>query len=191
MTVDPSKGYEAVASAHIWRRRTIGAETVRAWARSLPLGTAVLDLGCGGGRPISMALIDEGCTVYGVDAAPSMVAAFRRRFPDAQVACEPAEESSFFGRSFDGIVAWGVMFLLSENAQREVIRRAASALNPGGRFLFTSGKASDKWADAVTGRLSVSLGADAYRSLLSGVNLGVIDEYVDEGENYYYDAVKR
>lgn len=83
------------------------------------------------------------------------------------------------------------MFLLSEDAQREVIRRAASALNLGGRFLFTSPKQSDTWADAVTGRPSVSLGADIYRSLLSRVNLDVIVEYVDEGENYYYDAVKR
>src|SRR5687768_3741370 len=189
MTVDRSNGYEAAASEHIARRRTIGADRVRAWARSLPPKPAVLDLGCGDGRPISIALIDERCTVYGVDAAPSMVAAFRRRFPDAQVVCEPAEESSFFGRSFDGIVAWGMMFLLSENPQREVIRRAASALNAGGRFLFTSAKQSDTWTDAVTGRPSVSLGADAYRSLLSGVNLDVIDEYVDEGENYYYDAV--
>jgi hypothetical protein len=120
-----------------------------------------------------------------------MVAAFRRRFPDAEVACEPAEESSFFGRSFDGIVAWGLMFLLSADAQCAVIRRAASALNPGGRFLFTSPKQSDTWADAVTGRQSLSLGADAYRSLLSDANLAIVGEYLDEGDNYYYDTVKQ
>jgi hypothetical protein len=72
-----------------------------------------------------------------------------------------------------------------------VCERTTRIREAGGRFLFTSGKQSDTWADAVTGRPSVSLGADAYRSLLSGVNLDVIGEYVDEGENYYYDAVKR
>lgn len=188
---DRSNGYEALASEHIARRRPIGAATVRAWARSLPAGAAVLDLGCGDGMPISKALIDEGLDVYGIDASPSMVAAFRRNFQQARVACEPAEESSFFSKSFDGIVAWGLMFLLSADAQRLVISRVASALKPGGRFLFTASKESDTWTDALTGRPSVSLGADAYRSLLLAADLAVVAEHQDEGDNYYYEAAKR
>ncbi|HMI63810.1 MAG TPA: class I SAM-dependent methyltransferase, partial [Puia sp.] len=47
------------------------------------------------------------------------------------VACESVERSSFFNRSFDGVIAVGLMFLLSEETQRTLIPKMAAALNPG------------------------------------------------------------
>src|SRR5690606_15430980 len=119
-------------------------------------------------------------TVHGVDASPNMVAAFRRRFPDAPVACESVEESDFFGRTFDGIVAIGLMFLLSPDTQRDVIRRIARALEPDGRFLFTAPAQACEWTDVLTGGDSGSLGADRYRAILSDAGLDLIGEYDDE-----------
>jgi 2-polyprenyl-3-methyl-5-hydroxy-6-metoxy-1,4-benzoquinol methylase len=40
----------------------------------------VLDLGCGTGIPNSKILIDEGMTVYGIDASPTMVRLSNRIF---------------------------------------------------------------------------------------------------------------
>jgi SAM-dependent methyltransferase len=188
---DQSNGWEAVADRLIAERSRIGTATVRSWCRALPAGALVLDLGCGAGVPVSETLIHEGCVVSGVDASPSLVAAFRRRFPQAQVACEPAEESDFFGRTFDGIVAIGLLFLLHPDLQRDVIRRAAAALNPGGRFLFTAPTQTGRWADIMTGRESVSLGDAAYRRALADAGLAVLAEYVDEGESHYYDTAHR
>jgi cyclopropane fatty-acyl-phospholipid synthase-like methyltransferase len=102
------------------------------WARSLPGGAPVLDLGCGFGVPVSEALIDEGLAVHGVDVSPTMVAAFRQRLPQARVACERVEESRFFDRTFDGVVAIGLLFLLAPDAQRALIGRVARALIPVG-----------------------------------------------------------
>src|SRR5690606_24111463 len=107
------------------------------WARGLRAGATILDLGCGDGLPIARALLSDGFDVYGVDASPTLVAAFSRRFPQAKVMCEPVEESSFFGRKFDGVLAIGLIFLLPSDAQRSLIRRVAQVLTPGGRFLFT------------------------------------------------------
>jgi SAM-dependent methyltransferase len=190
---DRSNGYEAVASEHIARRHhsQIGVRTVRAWAQSLPPDAAILDLGCGDGVPISGALINDGYAVYGIDASPSMVSAFHLNFPQVPVACEAAEDSRFFDRSFDGILAWGLMFLLPADTQQLLIRRVAVALNPGGRFLFTSPAEACTWADAVTGRQSLSLGAGSYTALLSGANLVLVGEHQDEGENHYYEAARR
>jgi hypothetical protein len=42
----------------------------------------------------------------------------------------------------------------------------------------------------MTGMESISLGAETYRSQLAAVGLSVIDEYEDEGQNYYFDALK-
>lgn len=191
--VDRSNGYEAVAAKLIAGRdrSIIGVATVRNWARSLPAGASVLDLGCGHGAPIAATLMNDGFVVHGIDASPSLIAEFRRRLPQAEVACEPAEDSSFFGRTFDGIVAVGLIFLLSVDAQRKLIRRVALALKPGSRFLFTAPTQCATWTDILTARPSISLGAREYQRLLSEAGLLLVNEYVDEGENHYYDSVRR
>lgn len=188
--IDRSNGWEAVAGRLIAERSRVGAETVRTWCRELPAGATVLDLGCGAGVPVSETLIDEGCRVHGVDASPSLVETFRRRFPEVPVACEPAEESEFFGRSFDGVVAIGLMFLLPPDSQRQIIRRVASALHAGGRFLFTAPTQVATWTDLLTGRPSISLGDSEYRRVLAEAGLAVLGERVDEGENHYYDVAR-
>jgi len=162
--------------------------TVRRWAHSLPQGASVLDLGCGHGVPISMTLIEEGVVVYGVDASPSLTAAFQCRFPHAPVACEAVEDSPFFGRTFDGVIAVGLMFLLPGEGQRQLIGKVAQALNPGGRFLFTSPAQVCTWIDKLTGRQAQSLGVEAYRAALAESGFALAGEHVDEGDNHYYDA---
>jgi len=106
------------------------------------------------------------------------------------VVCEPVEESTFFDRTFDGVVAVGLVFLLSEPAQRALIRRVASALRPQGQFLFTAPVQKVSWADTLTGRRSLSLGAEAYAEALAEVGLTVITMDEDEGGNHYYVAVR-
>jgi SAM-dependent methyltransferase len=190
---DASNGYEAVASEFMAARErsNVGVATVRAWGRSLPKGAAVLELGCGSGVPISEALMNDGVVLYGVDASRSLTAAFRSRFPNAPVACEAVEDSRFFDRTFDGVLAVGLMFLLPAHAQRDLIRRVALALTRGGRFLFSSPAQSCSWTDMLTERPSLSLGAAAYKAVLSDAGLRLIGEHLDEGENHYYDACKQ
>ena len=187
--MEASNGYESCAEEFITARDTfIGVGLVRDWVRRLPRRACVLDLGCGHGVPVTETLIEEGARVYGIDASPSLVIAFHRRFPGCPVACEPAEESDFFGRTFDGVIASGLMFLLHPGAQALLIRRAATALVPGGSFLFTAPAQVATWADVLTGRTSTSLGAEAYRAALAGAGLALVAEHDDEGGNHYYEA---
>lgn len=189
---DSSNGYEAAASEFISvrNRSGIGAATVRAWARSLPPGGDVLDLGCGHGVPISQTLIDAGLNVFGVDASPTMIAAFRAQFPEVPAECSAVESSRLFDRSFDAAVAWGLIFLLPPDAQSDLVRRVAGALRPGGRFLFTSPAQECEWRDNLTGQLSTSLGRAEYRRILEESGLLLEGEADDEGENHYYLALK-
>lgn len=189
---DASNGYESVAAKFIAAREqsSIGIEVVRTWARNLSSGAAILDLGCGTGVPISQLLIEAGFRIYGVDASPTLVAEFHRRFPQMSVACEPVETSAFFAKTFDGVVAIGLMFLLPADVQRSLIFKVASALNRGGHFLFASPSQVCEWTDLMTGRLSRSLGEDAYITLLAEAGLVIIGNYTDEGGNYYFHALK-
>ena len=189
MVDDLSGGYdEAAAGFAASRNPAIGVATVRAWAKLLPPRSSVLDLGCGTGIPISRALIEEGMSLSGIDASPAMVSAFQANFPGVPVACEPAESSTYFGRRFHGIVAWGLIFLLPPESQGALIRRAAAALEPGGSFLFTAPEPACMWNDLLTGHASVSLGAPAYRNLLAGTGLTLVAEHRDEGDNHYYES---
>jgi 2-polyprenyl-3-methyl-5-hydroxy-6-metoxy-1,4-benzoquinol methylase len=103
---DKSNGYEEVAERFMSARNPrTGAAIVREWSHKLPPRTTILDLGCGHGVPISQTLIEEGFTVFGVDASPTLIEAFRKRFPNAFAECSAAEDSEFFERTFDGVVA--------------------------------------------------------------------------------------
>jgi SAM-dependent methyltransferase len=197
MTHDASNGYEDVADMFIARRGTrravgdaIGAAVVHAWAEAFPPSATVLDLGSGPGEPSTRILCDAGLTPYAVDASPKMVAAFRGRFPGVEIECNTVEASDYFAREFDGVLAWGLLFLLEPAAQAQVIGKVGRALRLGGRFLFTAHTQPLEWLDAMTDRKSQSLGAEAYERLLRDAGMAWVGEAEDEGENHYYFAEK-
>jgi SAM-dependent methyltransferase len=196
-TEDGSSGYEAVANIYIAGRGTrsrvgdsIGAAVVKAWADAFPPGATVLDLGSGPGEPSTRILQEAGLTTYAVDASPTMVAAFRERFPGVPIEQNTVEDSEFFNRTFSGVLAWGLLFLLDPAAQALVIEKVARALEPQGRFLFTAPRQPLEWLDGMTGRQSQSLGEHTYKRLLHDAGLTWVADAQDEGENHYYFVEK-
>ena len=196
-TNDGSNGYEAVAPFYIAGRGTrpragdsIGAAVVKAWAAGFAPGATVLDLGSGPGEPGTRILQEAGLATCALDASPTMVAAFRERFPSVPIEQNTVEASTFFSRTFDGVLAWGLMFLLEPGAQALVIGKVAQALAPRGRFLFTAPRQPVDWLDGMTGQPSRSLGEDTYKRLLRDAGLTWIANAEDEGENYYHFAEK-
>ena len=188
---DSSNGYQATAETFILARSpTIGLRIVKKWAKGLPSDASILDIGCGHGIPISGALLQHGFTVYGVDASATLVARFRERFPHAPVECNSVEDSLFFSRTFDAVVAWGLFFILPALTQLSLIGKVARALNQRGHFLFTSPMQACSWRDSMTGLTSTSLGRQRYEQELVAHRLLLVGNDEDEGGNYYYFAVK-
>ena len=192
--MDKSNGYEQIAPIFVKGRgqaiNGVGKSSVRKWAQALPRNSNVLDVGCGTGIPVSMVLINEGMTVYAIDASPTMVKAFQQNFPNNPVACEAVEDSLFFNRKFDAIIAWGLIFLLPAELQEIVIQKAANALQTAGKFLFTATGKRNEWKDAMTDQHSLSLGPEKYKELLTASGLSLVEEFEDEGENHYFNAIK-
>lgn len=192
-TEDGSNGYEAVADIYIAGRGTrsrvsesVGAAVVKAWADAFSPGATVLDLGSGPGEPGTRILQEAGLTTYAVDASPTMVAAFRDKFPGVPIELNTVEASRFFNRTFDGVLAWGLLFLLDPAAQAVVIEKVARALEPQGRFLFTAPREPLAWLDGMTGRPSQSLGEHTYERLIRDAGLTHVADTQDEGGNHYY-----
>lgn len=188
---DKSHGYDQIAHHFIAARNSrIGPSVVGEWCKTLPPGCAILDIACGHGVPTTQTLVEQGLEIYGADASPKLLAEFRKRFPAAQAQCSAAEDSDFFGRTFDAIIAWGLMFILPVDVQQNLIQKIARTLNPGGKFVFTSVKDAVTWNDSLTGEVSQSPGAEWYRQVLREAGLTVERETSDEGENYYFFTAK-
>jgi len=195
---DKSNGYEEVAAVFIAGRggrnsAGIGASALADWSQTLPSKATILDLGCGTGIPISQVLIERGFRVYGVDASPTILAAFRAGFPGVPLECAAVEDSDFFGRAFDAVIAWGLFFLLDVEVQRRLIKKIGGVLRSGGRLLFTAPAESDEsgsWPDVMTGRPQFSLGYEEYRKALEAEGMSLVGTQRDEGGNHYYLALK-
>lgn len=194
MDIHPSRGYESVADVFAQIRENtlnrIGYSTVYEWACMFPKGAQLLDVGCGTGKPITQALLDSGATVYALDASASMVRKFKQHFPKVPIRQESAFTSSYFDLTYDGIVAWGVIFLFPEQDQIRLFERLSGSLKPEGLFLFTSPAQNVTWNDTLTGLESVSLGRERYLDVFSHFGYVLDREWEDEGENHYFSMKK-
>jgi cyclopropane fatty-acyl-phospholipid synthase-like methyltransferase len=190
MTTDSAIAYDLNAQDFLNARdhSTIGADVIAHWSRTLGKDAQVLELACGGGYPITRALQDAGLRLWAIESSPNLVAEFQRRFPDVPVQCAKVQDSDFFGRTYDAVVAVGLMFLLIENEQAALIHRVAQVLLPGGRFLFTAPLQRCQWDDATTGIASQSLGRTVYEDCMRSAGLSLIATYTDSGDNHYYEA---
>jgi len=188
--MDSAKAYEAHAYEYLHGRDTspIGTQVVDQWSRTLRKGATVIELACGGGYPITRVLNAAGLQLWAVESSPTLVAEFRSRFPTIPVQCARVQESDFFGRKYEGVIAIGLIFLLSEQEQANLISRVSETLEPGGRFLFMAPIQIGTWNDMNTGLECTSLGQDRYEELLRNVGLHVVATHRDVGENNYYDA---
>ena len=188
---DKSNGYDEIAHHFIAARNSrIGPRLALEWSAGLKPGSSILDLACGHGVPIAQALSGQGFSYYAVDASPRLLAEFRKQFPAAATQCAAVEDSDLFGKTFDGVICMGLMFLLPPETQRLVISKVARALKPGGKFLFTSVKDEVRWKDSLTDRDSYSPGAQWYHRALSEEGLVIEREEFDEGGNYNFFGVK-
>jgi len=62
------------------------------------------------------------------------------QLPNRPCSVAAVEDSDFFGRTLDDVVAWGLFFLHSAEVQLKLIEKVAAILPSGGRLLFTAPK---------------------------------------------------
>lgn len=183
--------YEPVAKEFMQVRNSeIGVSEIEDWLIQFSAGDKLLDLGCGHGYPLGKLLQQSGLQVFGIDVSPTLAEEYKRNFPKATVACESVVDSALFSHQFDGVLAWGLLFLLTEKEQIQTLNNVAGAVREGGRLLFTSPSVRAEWEDILTNTTSVSLGAEAYREILTDLGFEVQSEYDGSGNSHYYDAVK-
>lgn len=144
-------------------------------------GTSVLDLGCGMGEPMARYLIGNAHSVTGVDAAPSIIALCRGRFPEERWIVADMRDLNL-GARFGGILAWDSFFHLTPEDQRvmfAVFRRHAAH---GAGLMFTSGPVRGEAIGSFRGEplYHSSLDADEYMELLKAHGFEIVARVVDD-----------
>lgn len=146
-----------------------------------PTPADLLDLGCGAGEPIARYFIDRGYTVTGLDAAPSMLAICRERFPQ-MTWLQGDMRSLELNARFDVIVAWNSFFHLAADAQRSMFARFKAWSRPNTVLLFTSGFSEGEAIGEMFGHslYHASLDTAEYASLLDAHGFSVIEHRVED-----------
>ena len=183
---DPSNGYDDIVDTYRAARSPSGVTVVADWIKPLKPGARILDIGAGTGQPLIPVLQAADLDIFALDASPAMIAAFKAEFPEIESVCEPVEDSAFFGGQFEAILAIGLVFLLSEEAQIKLLHRISAALVPGGAVLFSAPIESGAWQDVLTDQTSQSLGETAYHKHLAEAGFDAVTHLTDRwGSNYY------
>lgn len=106
----------------------------------IPRGSAVLDLGVGGGRTTGY-LSSRSSAYVGVDYAISMVNACRSKFPGLEFSvADAAELSAFRDESFDAVVFAfnGIDYVFPSDGRKLCFRHVRRILKRNGRLIFSS-----------------------------------------------------
>jgi ubiquinone/menaquinone biosynthesis C-methylase UbiE len=106
----------------------------------IPGGSAILDLGVGGGRTTSY-LASRASRYVGVDYAPAMVRACEAKFPNLEFEVADAADLSIFpDASFNAVVCAfnGIDYVLPEQARRSCFAHVHRVLKADGVFIFSS-----------------------------------------------------
>ncbi|MHB8812155.1 MAG: class I SAM-dependent methyltransferase [Steroidobacteraceae bacterium] len=147
----------------------------------LPTASSILDLGCGGGIPITRYLTERNFRVTGVDASSTMIELWRSRFPDNR-AVQADMRQLELGERFSGLIAWDSFFHLPQHDQRSMFRTFARHAAPHAALLFTSGGALDEAVGSLRGEplYHASLDPGEYESLLVENGFVVRDHVTDD-----------
>jgi cyclopropane fatty-acyl-phospholipid synthase-like methyltransferase len=151
----------------------------------LPHGSRVLDLGCGAGVPITLAL-SQRYDVTGVDFSTEQIALAKVQVPDATFLQADMTTCAFPEGSFDAVVSFFAIFHVPREEHAALFERVGGWLKPGGYFLATlalDNEAAYTEGDYFGQEMHWSnFGIEEYERLLVEIGFEVLDSWLLEDD---------
>jgi SAM-dependent methyltransferase len=135
-------GYERCGSAYSAARSTTPPASLPLFADRIPVGAAVLDIGCGSGLPVTAALAAR-FSATGINIAAGQIERARQNVPRARFVHADIMTQVFVPESFAGVVMIYALFHLPRQEQPALLRRIGTWLRPRGLLLATLAQTSD------------------------------------------------
>jgi SAM-dependent methyltransferase len=101
------------------------------FAKLLPKGARVLDVGCGAGVKAKY-LSAKGLKVLGLDFSEQMVEIAKREVPEAEFIVKDMNEVGELKNNFDGVFMQASLLHIPKGEALNVLTKMESKLNPGG-----------------------------------------------------------
>lgn len=160
------------------------------FTKRLKPGAHILEVGSGGGLPITKYLTDAGFKVTGLDVSSNLVDIARRNVPEAQfikgdiLSFSPLEK-------FDAIVSWDCLFHLNYNHQTNAFKKLYELLKDGGNLIFSHGDTDGEITGEMNGETFYysSLGSKKILEALNEVGFTLLSYTLDDTEEHGYIVV--
>jgi SAM-dependent methyltransferase len=151
------------------------------FANKLPIGTTVLDLGCGGGVPVAAHLLSRGLRVTGIDSSPTLISLCRSRFPRYEWVVADMRTLAL-GRTFDGVLAWDSFFHLRPEDQRRMFGVFSAHAAENCMLMFNTGPRHGESIGSYGGDpfYHASLDSAEYADLLASFGFELIDHTIED-----------
>jgi ubiquinone/menaquinone biosynthesis C-methylase UbiE len=148
----------------------------------LPAGAAVVDIGCGTGRPVAELLAAAELDVAGYDVSPRMVEIARANVPQARFEVADLRTLSLAEGGSDAITAFFSLLQVTRAELDAALIACATWLKPGGYFILGTVPADIENLDIDFLGQPVTVSsypAEVYRTRLKNAGLEVISERVE------------
>ena len=167
-------GYDAITEAYIdWAAATSDPARDRwlaQFASRIPIGAALLELGCGSGGP-STAFLAGRFRLTGIDVSAGQLERAHANLPDATFVLADMTEVAFEPGQFSGVVALYSINHVPREQHAALFARIATWLAPGGWFLASLGAEDDPgWTGPWLGVPMFFSGFDA------ATNIGLLED---------------
>jgi SAM-dependent methyltransferase len=148
--LDPKRiveaGYDRIAERYSeWTGQALEEERARFVSllfERLPMGAAVLELGCATGVPTTRELVKR-FAVTGVDISARSIALAKQQVPEAQFEHADMTRLDFPPGSFDAVIAFYSITHVPREEHAQLLLNIATWLRPGGLFVASMGAGDD------------------------------------------------
>jgi SAM-dependent methyltransferase len=182
-------GYDQIAPAFNQARASESPDELRPLLDLLPVGSTVLDLGCGSGVPIARALARDH-NVIGLDISAGQLSLAVEQVPGGQFIQGDLTRCHFRAGAFAAVVSFYAIFHTPLSEHPPLIRKISDWLTPGGYFLATlSPQHQEGYTEEFFGTEMFwsNLGLEEYIAIIEDSGIDVLQRgtvghgYSDEG----------
>jgi ubiquinone/menaquinone biosynthesis C-methylase UbiE len=192
-------GYDVIAgeyNSHRLSRKEVVSEFFDSLSDFFPTGGKLLDLGCGGGEPVTAYFARKGFDVTGVDISGEMIRLAREQIPEGKFIQADMSECRFDNASFDLIVSTFAIIHVPQKEQDQLLGKIRVWLKPSGIAYLVLGATNQEeiireWK-GVTMYWS-HFGPEEYREKFKHIGLDITWEEIEDfpnGEQFYHVIVK-